>query len=124
MLFVTHFLDQVYRIADRITVLRNGRLVGEYLTPELPRLQLVSKMIGRELAVLEALETRGARRGGHDASPRRSSWPTRSDESRASLPSISSFVAARCSAWPGCSGPVAPRPLVCSSVPTAPTAAP
>ena len=56
VLFVTHFLDQVYRLADRITVLRNGRLVGEYLTPELPRLQLVSKMIGRELAVLEALE--------------------------------------------------------------------
>ena len=56
VLFVTHFLDQVYRIADRITVLRNGRLVGEYLTPQLPRLQLISKMIGHELAVLEALE--------------------------------------------------------------------
>jgi monosaccharide-transporting ATPase len=56
VVFITHFLDQVYRIADRITVLRNGRLVGEYLTTELPRIQLVSKMIGRELAVLEALE--------------------------------------------------------------------
>ena len=56
VLFVTHFLEQVYRIADRITVLRNGRLVGEYPTAELPRLELVSKMIGRELAVLEALE--------------------------------------------------------------------
>jgi simple sugar transport system ATP-binding protein len=56
VLFITHFLDQVYRIADRITVLRNGRLVGEYLTAELPRLELVSKMIGHELAVLEALE--------------------------------------------------------------------
>ena len=32
ILFVTHFLDQVYEIADRITVLRNGRLVGEYPT--------------------------------------------------------------------------------------------
>ncbi len=31
ILFVTHFLDQVYAITDRITVLRNGRLVGEYL---------------------------------------------------------------------------------------------
>ena len=42
ILFVTHFLDQVYAISDRITVLRNGRLVGEYLTRELPRLKLVS----------------------------------------------------------------------------------
>ena len=56
VVFITHFLDQVYRIADRITVLRNGRLVGEYLPAELPRLELVSKMIGRELAVLDALE--------------------------------------------------------------------
>ena len=56
VVFITHFLDQVYRIANRITVLRNGRLVGEYLPAELPRLELVSKMIGRELAVLDALE--------------------------------------------------------------------
>src|SRR6478609_7513740 len=56
VVFITHFLDQVYRIANRITVLRNGRLVGEYLPAQLPRLELVSKMIGRELAVLDALE--------------------------------------------------------------------
>ena len=31
ILFVTHFLDQVYAISDRITVLRNGQLVGEYV---------------------------------------------------------------------------------------------
>lgn len=46
--FVSHFLDQIYEISDRITVLRNGSLVGEYLTQELPRTQLVSHMIGRE----------------------------------------------------------------------------
>jgi len=56
VLFVSHFLDQTYQIADRITVLRNGELVGEYLASELPRLQLVSKMIGKDLAALEALE--------------------------------------------------------------------
>ena len=56
ILFVTHFLDQVYRIAERITVLRNGRLVGEFPTAELPMIELVAKMIGRELAVLEALD--------------------------------------------------------------------
>ena len=59
--FVTHFLDQVYEIADRITVLRNGRLVGEYLTPDLPQFELVSKMIGRELEVLERLEDQSKR---------------------------------------------------------------
>ena len=56
VLFVSHFLDQTYQIADRITVLRNGELVGEYLAADLPRLQLVSKMIGKDLAALEALE--------------------------------------------------------------------
>jgi galactofuranose transport system ATP-binding protein len=68
ILFVTHFLDQVYRIADRITVLRNGRLVGEYLTVDLPQLELIEKMIGKELDVLERLEEqqpkRTARQGG------------------------------------------------------------
>ncbi len=56
ILFVTHFLDQVYAIADRITVLRNGMLVGEYPTGELPQLALVEKMIGKELDALERLE--------------------------------------------------------------------
>ena len=49
IIFVTHFLDQVYEICDRITVLRDGTLVGEYLIKDLPRVQLVSKMLGKEL---------------------------------------------------------------------------
>ena len=49
IVFVTHFLDQVYAVTDRITVLRNGTLVGEFPTAELPRLALVSKMLGREV---------------------------------------------------------------------------
>lgn len=48
ILFVTHFLDQVYAVSDRITVLRNGKFVGEYLAKELPQFDLVSKMIGQE----------------------------------------------------------------------------
>ncbi|HEX2100433.1 MAG TPA: sugar ABC transporter ATP-binding protein [Candidatus Synoicihabitans sp.] len=54
IVFVTHFLDQVYAVSDRITVLRNGRLVGEYAAADLPRLELVSKMLGRELAAAAA----------------------------------------------------------------------
>ncbi|MBQ6104997.1 MAG: sugar ABC transporter ATP-binding protein [Lachnospiraceae bacterium] len=55
IIFVTHFLEQVYEVSDRITVLRNGELVGEYLTEELPQVQLVSKMIGKELEELSNL---------------------------------------------------------------------
>jgi monosaccharide-transporting ATPase len=56
IVFVSHFLDQVYEIADRMTVLRNGRRVGEYTVVELPPTELVSAMIGKELAVLEQIE--------------------------------------------------------------------
>ena len=49
IVFVTHFLDQVYAVSDRMTVLRNGEWVGEYLPTELPRLGLVGKMLGREV---------------------------------------------------------------------------
>ncbi|MCO1338835.1 sugar ABC transporter ATP-binding protein [Kocuria polaris] len=48
ILFVSHFLDQIYAISDRITILRNGRLVGERLTRELPQRELVSLMIAGE----------------------------------------------------------------------------
>jgi len=53
IIFVTHFLDQVYAVADRITVLRNGQLVGEYEAPSLPRLELISRMMGKELSELD-----------------------------------------------------------------------
>jgi simple sugar transport system ATP-binding protein len=55
ILFVTHFLDQIDEISDRMTVLRNGRLVGEYRVGELDRAQLISKMLGRELAELDVI---------------------------------------------------------------------
>ena len=49
IIFVTHFLEQVYEVCDRITVLRDGQLVGEYVIEDLPRVKLVSKMLGKEL---------------------------------------------------------------------------
>lgn len=52
IVFVTHFLDQVYEISDRITVLRNGLYVGTYATAALPKIELVSKMIGKEYSDL------------------------------------------------------------------------
>lgn len=55
IIFVTHFLEQVYEISDRITVLRNGCLVGEYETDKLPGVELVELMIGKEIDDLAKL---------------------------------------------------------------------
>lgn len=55
ILFVSHFLDQVYAVSDRMTVLRNGRRIGEYQTATLDRLTLISAMLGHELAVLDEI---------------------------------------------------------------------
>lgn len=56
IIFVTHFLEQVYAVCDRITVLRNGGLVGEYETEKLPRVQLVAKMMGKDFDDLSAIK--------------------------------------------------------------------
>jgi len=52
IIFVTHFLDQVYEVTDIITVLRNGKYVGTYETEKLSKVELVGKMIGKEYAEL------------------------------------------------------------------------
>ncbi|WP_043778799.1 sugar ABC transporter ATP-binding protein [Amycolatopsis rifamycinica] len=62
ILFVSHFIDQVFAIADRMTVLRNGRLIGEYRTADITPVDLVTKMIGKELEVLEDLGDSGPTR--------------------------------------------------------------
>ena len=49
IVFITHFLDQVYAVSDRITVLRNGEFVAEHLTRDLPQAKLVEAMLGRAL---------------------------------------------------------------------------
>ncbi len=55
IVFITHFLDQVYQVADRITVLRNGKLVGTFDIAALPRIELVAKMLGRLVTDLDAM---------------------------------------------------------------------
>ncbi len=54
ILFVSHFLDQVYAISDRMTVLRNGQFIGEHLTRDLPRHELIAEMIGKELSLVQS----------------------------------------------------------------------
>lgn len=56
ILFVSHFLDQIYAISDRMTILRNGKFIGEYLTEELPQVDLVEKMVGKELEDLSTIQ--------------------------------------------------------------------
>jgi len=55
IIFVTHFLDQMYEICDKVTILRGGELVGEYQVSEIPRVELVAKMMGKELGDLAAI---------------------------------------------------------------------
>jgi simple sugar transport system ATP-binding protein len=63
IVLVTHFLDQVYAVADRITVLRDGQLVGEFEAAALPRQDLVSRMIGRVLADMPPVQHREPKEG-------------------------------------------------------------
>ena len=69
IVFVTHFLDQVYEVCDRITVLRDGKLVGEYEIKDLPRVQLVSKMLGKELDDLSDIKGESKAEASDDSVP-------------------------------------------------------
>ncbi|MCQ2575810.1 MAG: sugar ABC transporter ATP-binding protein [Treponema sp.] len=64
IIFITHFLDQVYEVCDRITVLRNGELVGEYEIKDMPQVELVSAMLGKAVDDISRLrEERGKYNG-------------------------------------------------------------
>jgi monosaccharide-transporting ATPase len=57
VLFVSHFLEQVLEVSDRMTVLRGGRVVAEYRTAEVERAELISKMLGEDIDALQALRS-------------------------------------------------------------------
>ena len=59
ILFVTHFLEQVYAVCDRITVMRNGQFVGDYSVAELPRVKLVAAMLGKDFDDLKSIKAEG-----------------------------------------------------------------
>ncbi len=69
IIFVTHFLEQVYEVCDAITVLRNGELVGRYNVSELPRVQLVAKMLGHEFDDLAAIRVPDDEMRAHTDAP-------------------------------------------------------
>ena len=62
MIYISHKLDEVFRISDRITVLRDGRTMGTEATQELDEARVIAKMVGREVGQIfpEAKHDRGA----------------------------------------------------------------
>ena len=53
IIFISHFLEQIYDLCEKITILRNGELVGTYDVAKLPRVELIAKMIGKDLSALK-----------------------------------------------------------------------
>ncbi len=49
MIYISHKLEEVFRMSDRITVLRDGKTVGTHLAAELTKDTVISKMVGREV---------------------------------------------------------------------------
>ena len=86
IIFVTHFLDQVYEVSDRITVLRDGKLVGEFVIEDLPRVKLVSKMLGKDLDDLSDIKSES-----DSAAVDESSVPVLEAEQLASVAGIKPF---------------------------------
>ena len=74
ILFVCHKLDEVFEIADRVTILRDGECIGRHVIAELTRERLVQIMTGRTITYRDlpqsvreegfVLETRGLTRSG------------------------------------------------------------
>lgn len=67
VLYVSHRMDELYRICDRVTVLRDGRHIHTGDLAGLDRMQLVSMMLGRDLAEVRRNGTTGFAAEGHDA---------------------------------------------------------
>ena len=62
IIFITHFVDQVFQISDRITVLRNGQYIGTYPAKGITKVELISKLLGKEYEKLSQVEVGRAER--------------------------------------------------------------
>lgn len=61
IIFISHFLEQIYELCDRITILRNGELVGAYDIDKLPKVELIAKMVGKDLDSVKEFDKMGAK---------------------------------------------------------------
>ncbi len=90
VVYITHKMEEIERIADRITVLRDGQFVGSAPAAELPRDQLVAWMVGRELG--EQFPRHASHRGKECLRlDRFTVWP-RGRSQRASVDAVSLVV--------------------------------
>ncbi|MEW6129003.1 MAG: xylose ABC transporter ATP-binding protein [Acidobacteriota bacterium] len=58
MIYISHKLEEVFRISDRITVLRDGKTIDTVKTPETNEAQVIAKMVGREVNQIFPPDTR------------------------------------------------------------------
>jgi simple sugar transport system ATP-binding protein len=61
IVFITHFLDQVFAVADRVTILRNGKLIDTRSLQDLTRTDVVRLMLGKDIAFSGATGVEDAR---------------------------------------------------------------
>jgi len=67
VVFVSHRLDELYVVCDRVTIMRDGRTVSTSAMADISKLQLVAAMLGRDLEVVAAQGSTGFRKGAHNA---------------------------------------------------------
>jgi ABC-type sugar transport system ATPase subunit len=63
ILYVSHRLEEIFQLADRVTVFRDGRHVGTHATDELTQAELIQRMVGRELLPSSGAPARAAAAG-------------------------------------------------------------
>ena len=68
VVFVTHRLDELYVVCDRVTIMRDGRTVATSAMQDMSKLQLVATMLGRSLETVAVQGSTGFHKGAHDAS--------------------------------------------------------
>ncbi|MCT2590302.1 sugar ABC transporter ATP-binding protein [Streptomyces sp. N2-109] len=70
VVYVSHRMDELYRVCDRVTVLRDGRHIHTGDLAELDRMQLVSMMLGREITEVRRHGVTSFSQEGHDVERR------------------------------------------------------
>lgn len=49
IIYISHRIDEIFKIADELTIMRDGKVVGTWATHELTEDMIISKMVGREM---------------------------------------------------------------------------
>ena len=70
IVYVSHKMDEIFRLCDRVTVLRDGKTIGTRVTAQTDRAELIRMMVGRDLdsaarSTKPCFPSRGARRSQH-----------------------------------------------------------